>query len=126
MTEPSQPDPASLFAHPRSERLYRALVDKVGYWVSKAGWLRARAAGEYVGTCRSCGLGHMRPDPTPPQHHLLGDESRVEWFSAICEHCGATVALPNGKVLEKSSRVSEQPAWWKRQRLVKLKSRDDV
>ncbi len=121
--EEEQPGTA-LLRSPDHEHLYRTVVDRSGYWINQAAWMRARAAREYVGTCRQCGDGHLVPDPTPPAHHSAGDESHLEWLSATCERCGHEVALPAGKVLKSSSSRRRSPAGWWRGRNTALKGRD--
>lgn len=119
-----QPGATALLRSPEHEGLYRSLIDRLGYWVNQAAWMRARAAGEYVGTCRSCGNGHLKPDPTPPAHHTAGDQSHVEWLGATCEACGHEFALPAGKILKRSSSHRRIPSGWWRGRISALKGRE--
>jgi hypothetical protein len=118
------PQMTGLVKSPRSEGLYKAIIDRSGYWVSDAAWLRARAAREVIGTCRQCGEGYLMANPSPPEHHLVGDESKLSWYEATCQTCGHEVALPNGKVLRESSRNREIPGTWWKNRNAAIKGRE--
>lgn len=102
--------------NPMDHGLWRRFVDAEGRIV-EAAWLRACAAGEFVGTCRRCGdyLIPARPD------HVSG--SRTD-YEATCrrrsevvvkdgirhlEGCGWRCNAPSGVVSRKSMRWSEQP-----------------
>jgi hypothetical protein len=111
-----QPETALIAFRP-GERLYPGVVTKDGYAVNEGAWLRARAAGEIVGTCRACGNGYLEPLPTPPRHHENAEMVDVNWsYGAVCTKCGHEVAAPNGHVLARSSRANEQPRGWKKKR----------
>lgn len=118
------PQPTALIKSARHEGLYKTIIDRSGYWVNDAAWLRARAADEVIGTCRQCGEGYLTPDPTPPVNHETGEELKLSWYSATCQTCGHEVALPNGKVLRDSSRNREIPGGWWKARNTTLKGRD--
>ena len=72
-----------------------------GALLNTRAWNAAAESGEPVGDCRICGY-HLRAVPT--QH-----VGRVDWYSAECTNCHHEVAAPNGEILIRSGRWSEQP-----------------
>lgn len=81
-----------------------------GDTINHAAWLRARAEGSFVGTCRTC-AGHLAP--RPPEHHGI-----LIWYEATCITCHKPYAAPahqweaGGRALRRSSRHSEMPSGW--------------
>lgn len=74
----------------RDGGLYRRYV--TDGQIDHAAWLRAVAAGQFVGECRRCG-GHLAPE-RPEQHHGRSD------YTAACsgEDCGYEMTAPGGRL----------------------------
>lgn len=70
--------------------------------INHGAWLRARAEGQWVGTCRRCGDYLV---PQSPQEH--GNRTDYE---ADCrnEKCGFVMMAPGGRVAGGSTRKSER------------------
>jgi len=83
---------------------------KDGDRINHGAWLRARAEGAHVGTCRICGDYLI---PAAPYEHTDG---RVD-NEAHCRACTATVNAPGGRILRRSSRLDEMPSGWWENRL---------
>jgi hypothetical protein len=62
--------------------------------VDHAAWLRARAEGHPVGTCRRC-LDHLMPDAPQEQ------QGRVD-YTATCRGCGVDICAPGGRLMHRS------------------------
>lgn len=72
--------------------------------VDHAAWLRARAEGQFVGTCRQCG-DYLVPD-APHDHAGRTD------YTARCRRgdaCRYELTAPGGRVLRHSGLKSAQP-----------------
>ena len=69
--------------------------------INHAAWLRARASGEFVGTCRACGAFLV---PGAPEDRGGG---RVD-YQADCRSCPYVMCAPGGRVARGSTRKSER------------------
>lgn len=65
-------------------------------------WLRARAEGQWVGTCRRCG-DYLTPE-APDEHGQRTD------YQASCrsDKCGYVMSAPGGRIALGSTRKSER------------------
>lgn len=83
--------------------LSHRLVDNQDF-IHSGEWNRLAERGGVVGTCRrpKC-AGPMKALPT----HQAG---KLTWFGAECLNCGADIASPDGKVLQRSARRDEMPS----------------
>lgn len=89
--------------------LSHRLIDNQDF-IHSGEWNRLAERGGIVGTCRrpKCG-GLMKGLPTH-------QEGKLTWYSAECLNCGAEIAAPDGKTLQRSTRRDEMPsgAWDRR------------
>ena len=117
------------------ERRERSTFDALehGLWarftdgdrINHGAWLRVRAEGGFVGTCRRCGDYLV---PLAPYEHT---DDRVD-YEAHCrreivatmvggkrqvEGCEWTLSAPGGRMLRRSSRHDEMPTGWWENRL---------
>lgn len=73
--------------------------------IDHAAWLRACAHSEFVGNCRSCG------DYLIPERPIERGGGRFD-YTAACRQdreCRYELTAPGGRVLRRSSRLSERP-----------------
>lgn len=99
---------------PLDHRLYRGLVDAEGVIVHAA-WMRACAAGEFVGTCRRCG-DYLVPSRPVEINQRTDYEAtcRNRMTSSVINGvrhvagCGWVLVAPGGRVFGRSSRTSER------------------
>lgn len=82
--------------------LWRRYLDGDG--INHAAWMRARACGAFVGTCRRCG-GYLVPQ-RPDQRADRTD------YEADCRNtrCGYVLVAPGGRVARGSTRRSGKGA----------------
>jgi hypothetical protein len=75
-----------------SRRVVRSEQGKAEKWIDHGSWLRARAEGGFVGTCRRCGDYLV---PRIPDEH----GGRID-YEADCrnEACRYTIMAPGGRV----------------------------
>ena len=73
-----------------------------GALINTRAWNQAAENGEPVGDCRVCGY-HLKANPT-------GAIGHITWYTAECVNCHHEIAAPNGEILLRSARWSEQPA----------------
>lgn len=100
---------------PLDHGLYRHLVDSDGVIVHGA-WLRACAAGEFVGTCRQCGdyLIPARPDEVTSQRIDYEAACRRRQTITVVDGvrrldgCGWRLIAAGGRTFTRSSRRSER------------------
>lgn len=93
---------APLTHQPGEGGLWRKVLD--GNTVNHSAWLRARAEGSFVGNCRRCGDYLI---PAEPQQRGSGFD-----YAAYCRQtdtCRYELAAPGGRVLRRSTCLSEQP-----------------
>jgi len=94
--------------NPLNEGLYTRYDD--GDTINHAAFLRAHAAGDIIGTCRTDG---------GPLHPVAAYElNQVWWYEYECVTCRHTYLAPGGRILHRSSRHSEMTpgAWEARER----------
>lgn len=95
--------------------LWGRFVDADGLIIDAA-WMRACAAGEFVGTCRQCGdyLLPVRPADVNANrrdyeaHCRRGAQIHVVDGVRVTEGCGWTCDAPGGRVFGRSSRQLER------------------
>lgn len=73
-----------------------------GAIINSRAWNQARADGRPIGDCRVCGYPVVAL-PTENAAHIT-------WYTAQCTSCRHEIASPNGEMLRRSGRHSEQPA----------------
>jgi len=98
-------------------QIWPKFVQNDHYHINTDAWKAARNDNEPIGTCE-CGhhLYVGRATSASARSHE-NPEGGVYFYSAECPSiedggCGKDYALPNGKILHRSSRHGAQPAGW--------------
>jgi len=108
----ADPAPFNVFDH----HIWKRFIADGGLFLNTLAWNRARAEGEFVGTCRNypnCG-GFLRPEPTGAVPDSPDDA--MVWYGASCTRCDHEIWAPDGKVLQRSARHSQMPRTYLRTR----------
>lgn len=95
-------------------RLSPGLVGADDTLPPKIRWKQLADLGAIVGQCRQC-QGNLVAEP-PDEHDQGGEDGQVSWYETRCLSCGRVSAAPNGRVLARSSRATEQPRGWAERR----------
>lgn len=100
-TQDTLPGTGQHMFNPMDHGLWKRFVDSDGR-INHAAWLRARAEGQWVGTCRRCG-DYLIPE-APHEHDNRSD------YQASCRNdgCGYVMTAPGGRIALGSTRKSER------------------